>query len=98
MEDRQMSETMQKIQVFLTRAQKAALEALSRRTGQSQSELIRQGIDEVISKAANENVDWRRATESAAGIWAGREGLDDLYADMRQQRAERHQRLFGDDA
>ena len=93
-----MSGTMQKVQIFLTRAQKAALEALSRRTGRSQSELIREGIDEVISKAANENLDWRTATESAAGIWAGRDDLDDLCTNMRHQRADRHQRLFGEDA
>jgi predicted DNA-binding protein len=89
---------MQKIQVFLTRAQKAALEALSRRTGRSQSELIREGIDDVIGKAANENADWRTATQAIAGIWADRDDLDELYADMRRQRAERHKRLFGEDA
>lgn len=93
-----MSDNMQKIQVFLTRAQKAALEALSRRTGRSQSELIREGVDQVIEKAANENADWRAATSAAAGIWADRDDLDELYADMRARRAARHKRLFGDDA
>lgn len=92
-----MSETMQKIQVFLTRAQKAALEGLARRTGKSQSELIREGVDEVIGKAANENADWRAATEAIAGIWADRDDLGELYSGMRRQLAERHTRHFGED-
>ncbi len=36
----------------------------------------------------------KRAIESAAGIWADRDDLDELFADQRRRRREKMERLF----
>ncbi|MEX2471582.1 MAG: ribbon-helix-helix protein, CopG family [Gemmatimonadota bacterium] len=56
-------------QIRLTERQNAALEAMSRRTGRSQSELIRDAIDAMIAPPAFED---RLALMAVGrGMWAG---------------------------
>lgn len=74
---------MQKIQVFLREDQKAALKSISVRTAQTQSDLIRKGVDLLIERATHEDVDWRAATRAAAGIWKNRTDLEDLSRKLR---------------
>lgn len=66
---------MQKIQVFLREDQKAALKALSARTGTRQSDLVRQGVDLLLRTAAEQNEDWRKVTCAVAGLWRDRDGI-----------------------
>lgn len=67
---------MVRTQIYLTEREKAALEAMSRRTGKTQSELIRDAIDAMI---ATPGLDNRRALLAAGrGMWAGRADLPDL--------------------
>lgn len=91
--------TLRKAQVFLREDQKAALQRLSRRTGRKQSELIRHGVDLAIAEAETHGLqqveakapsgDWKQAWLSAAGVWADRDDLDELYANMRKNNAKR---------
>lgn len=74
---------MQKTQVFLREDQKAALKAISARTGKRQSDLIRRGVDLLIDRAEREDADWREATRSAAGLWQDRTDLDQLTESFR---------------
>jgi hypothetical protein len=97
------STVLRKAQVFLREDQKAALQRLSRRTGRKQSELIRHGVDLAIAEAETRSSqqvevktpsgDWKQAWLSAAGVWADRDDLDELYADMRRNNANRADEL-----
>lgn len=75
---------MQKIQAFLREDQKAALKKIAARTGQKQSDLIRQGVDLVIDRADSEKADWRKATDAVFGIWKDRTDLDEIAREFRE--------------
>lgn len=74
---------MQKIQVFLREDQKAALEAISARSGERRSDLIRRGIDRIIEERSQETPDWRDAARGLAGLWRDRKDLDSLSQEFR---------------
>lgn len=86
---------MQKVQTFLREDQKAALKRIAARTGQRQSDLIRQGVDLVIDRAENEKADWRAVTRSVAGIWEGRTDIDDLIKEGRARARKRLPHIYG---
>ena len=80
---------MEKIQVFLRADQKAALKALSRRTGLRQAALVRRGVDLVLEAATDQAMDWREATRAVAGLWRDREVADTAASDLRRSFRER---------
>jgi hypothetical protein len=86
---------MQKVQVFLREDQKAALKAMSKRTGKRRSDLIRRGVDLLIDTARREDVDWRQATRDVAGIWKDRTDLDDLAREFRTAVKRRFPSVYG---
>lgn len=69
---------MVRTQIYLTEREKAALEAMARRTGKTQSELIRDAIDAMI--ASPELEDRRALLAAGRGMWAGRADLPDFAA------------------
>ncbi|MBI4483198.1 MAG: ribbon-helix-helix protein, CopG family [Acidobacteria bacterium] len=73
---------MERTQIYLTRSEKKALRAMSRTTGQSQSELIRRAIDRFIQK--HEGWDRVALCARAYGLWRGREDLPDFEALRRE--------------
>jgi hypothetical protein len=73
-----MAAMMQMIQVFLREVQKAALKSIAARTGQKQSDLIRKSVDLLIDKARQDDLDWRAATHSVAGMWRHRTDLEPM--------------------
>lgn len=69
---------MVRTQIYLTEREKAALEAMSRRTGKSQSELIRDAIDAMIASPGLE--DRRALLATGRGLWRDRADLPDFDA------------------
>lgn len=67
---------MVRTQIYLTEEEQEALRALARDTGLSQSELIREAIDEMLER--QKLVDRRSALQKAHGIWRDRIDLPDL--------------------
>ncbi len=82
---------MQKAQVFLREDQKSDLEAIAKRTGRKQSELIRSGVDLVIEQEKTRS-DWRAGFRQAAGIWRDRDDIPELMAETRAQLRARDKR------
>ncbi len=78
---------MEKVQVFVREDQKRALEAMARRTGRKQSEIIRQGVDLALAEAANADADWKEewidAVNGIAGLWADRSDKEILAISIR---------------
>lgn len=73
---------MVRTQIYLTAREKAALEAMSRATGKTQSELIRDAIQAMISSLG---LDERRSLlASGRGLWADRTDLPD-FGDLRRE-------------
>jgi predicted DNA-binding protein len=72
---------MVRTQIYLTDEQKRQLERLGAASGKKQSEMIREAIDGYLVK--QEPKDWKEAFEAVRGMWADRDDLDELYADLR---------------
>ncbi|HEX8455395.1 MAG TPA: CopG family transcriptional regulator [Longimicrobium sp.] len=64
-------------QLYLTPEEQGALQALSRRTGRSRSELIREAIDAMLAQPEPERC---FQMQQARGLWSDREDLPDFVA------------------
>ena len=73
---------MNRTQIYLTEAEQGALRSLSKASGRSQSELIREAIDRFLAEARPQSQ--RAALMAAAGLWRDRTDLPEL-ADLRAE-------------
>lgn len=73
---------MVRTQIYLTDAEQKGLRALSRRTGMTQSELIRQAIDSFLS--GEQEPDRTALLRQARGLWRDRDDLPDFGALRRE--------------
>lgn len=85
---------MLRTQVYLTEAQDRALKRLARTTGRSQSQLIRDAVDQLIEARAARAGSWKEAFRRASGMWADRPELDELLGDLRREADERLDRSW----
>ena len=85
---------MVRTQVYLTEKQDRGLKSLAESSGRRQSELIRDAIDRLL--AENQPKDWKQALEAVRGMWADRDDLDELYADLRTDWERRLKRLYSE--
>ena len=67
---------MIRTQIYLRQTEKSALEQLSRQTGKSQSALIREAIDNLISR--HHPQDRLQLLQQARGMWQDRTDLPDF--------------------
>ncbi len=69
---------MIRTQIYLSEAAKSHLRRLTKRTGKSQSEIIRQAID--LFAARYEPLDRRGRLRKACGMWRDRSDVPDVRA------------------
>ena len=65
---------MLRTQIYLTEKEQAALRAIARQKGTSQSEIIREAIDQFIM--AYSRTEREQLMRAAFGIWADRDDFD----------------------
>ena len=63
-------------EINLTEHERNALQDISRRTGKTEGELIREALDQFIAQFQNE--DQRKLMQKARGIWKDRQDLPSL--------------------
>lgn len=73
---------MVRTQIYLTEEEQKGLRALSRKTGLSQSELIRQAVDSLLT--SNHQIDRGALLRQARGLWQDRADLPDFTAIRRE--------------
>lgn len=76
---------MIRTQVYITEQEKKALAQLSKQTGQSQSELIREAIGLLQSTLKRKTDDRLKRMRAARGIWKDRTDLDDFVKKLREE-------------
>ena len=83
---------MVRTQIYLTDEQKLRLDRLAAASGKRQSEMIREALDGYL--AARGAQDWKEAFTAVRGMWAGRDGLDDLVRGLRAEWERRVERTY----
>jgi len=85
---------MVRTQVYLTEAQQRGLKQLAACSGRKQSELIREAVEGYLAERRPK--DWRESLEALRGMWADRDDLDDMHAEMGRDWERRLRRLYGE--
>ena len=76
---------MFRTQIYLTEQEKEGLDLIAKKTGNSQSALIRQAIDEFIANGSEDDKQARENFMTACGIWADRPESDFDYRKLREE-------------
>ena len=74
---------MERTQIYLTRRQRGARNALAQRSGRTQSEIIREAIDDYIARPVSQ--DRRQLMHRAAGMWADRQDFSEVFTTLRRE-------------
>jgi metal-responsive CopG/Arc/MetJ family transcriptional regulator len=86
---------MERTQIYLSDGQTRELDRRARQRGTTRSHLIREAVEQYLGRTWDPER-FNAALDAVAGIWADRDDLDALYADLKQRGRDRLTRLWGD--
>ena len=81
-------------QFFIDEEENSRLKAAAVRCGESEGELIRQGVKQVLDQAAPPEEDWKVGLRRLKGMWADRTGIDEVMKVRREARRHTKERLL----
>ncbi|WP_185957225.1 CopG family transcriptional regulator [Gracilimonas mengyeensis] len=85
---------MIRTQIYLTKKEKEAIERLSDERGTTQSNIIREAIDEYVAELTVEEK--KKKIKAAAGMWKDKKDIPDIR-ELREGWSKRMKRLGLDD-
>lgn len=74
---------MVRTQVYLTEMQSKRLQAISRLTGRTQSDLIREGVESIVGQLEAKR-NWKAATMGIVGMWSDHDRIEEIVAEGRR--------------
>jgi predicted transcriptional regulator len=80
-------------QLMLTGEQNARLKRIASATSRSEGDLVREAVDDWLTRQEAEQEDWKAGLLGLAGLWSDRDDLDDFYAELREGRRRRRERM-----
>jgi Arc/MetJ-type ribon-helix-helix transcriptional regulator len=86
---------MDRTQIYLTEAQTRELDRRARSRGTTRSHLIREALEQYLGPTWDAEA-FIAALRDFQGIWADRDDIDDLYADLKQRNRDSLAALWGD--
>ena len=86
---------MERTQIYLSEGQTRELDRRARRAGTTRSQLIRDAVELYLGPTWDP-IEFKAALRDFAGIWADRDDIDEIHADLKQRGRERLVRLWGD--
>jgi Arc/MetJ-type ribon-helix-helix transcriptional regulator len=86
---------MERTQIYLTEAQTRELDRRARSRGTTRSHLIREALEQYLGPTWDAEA-FIAALRNFQGIWADRDDIDELYADLKRRELERLSELWGD--
>ena len=86
---------MDRTQIYLSEGQTRELEQHARQRGVTRSHLIREAVEQYLGQTWDPER-FNAALDAVAGMWADRDDLDELYADLKRRDRNRVSRLWGD--
>jgi metal-responsive CopG/Arc/MetJ family transcriptional regulator len=86
---------MERTQIYLSEGQTRELDRRARQRGMTRSHLIREAVEQYLGQTWDPER-FSAAVDAVAGMWADRDDLDALYADLKRRDRDRLTRLWGD--
>lgn len=86
---------MERTQIYLSEGQTRELDRRARARGVTRSAVIREAVEKYLGPTWDP-IEFKAALRDFAGIWADRDDIEGLYADLRQRDRDRLRRLWGD--
>ena len=86
---------MDRTQIYLSDGQTRELDRRARQRGVTRSHLIREAVAQYLGQTWDPER-FHAALDGFAGMWADRDDLDELYADLKRRDRDRLTRLWGD--
>ena len=90
-----MVTAMERTQIYLTEAQTRELDRRARSQGTTRSHLIRDAVQHYLGPVWDPDA-FIAALDGIAGMWADRDDIDEVYADLKRREQERLRELWGD--
>lgn len=86
---------MERTQIYLTEAQTRELDRRARARGTTRSHLIREALEQYLGPTWDAEA-FIVALRDFQGIWADRDDIDEIYANLKRRELERLSDLWGD--
>lgn len=78
-------------QVFITAEQNRRLKEAAAASGKPEGEIIREGLDQLLSEKSRQAEDWKAGWQQAAGMWSDYPEIERIMARRRDARIRRRQ-------
>lgn len=86
---------MERTQIYLTESQTRELDRRARVRGTTRSAVIREAVQQYLGPTLDPDA-FIAALNDFAGIWADRDDIDELYADLKRREHERLREVWAD--